>query len=118
MKTIKKLKQYYKNFDRKFLAVAFLGEIEYKDRRKFSIDKLKSKIIKLYEDTKEIKEFRAELYYKKSIQKFWLYSQYVHALNQNDDVMTKNFQKDFVDLCYAIFASYDVCELRFNHRIS
>lgn len=50
-----KLKRNYKRFKRKFLVVAYLGDVKYKDDSVFSIRKFKNKISELYQDTGEIK---------------------------------------------------------------
>lgn len=51
----KKLKEHYSEFKSKFIVVAYLGDLELDNGKKFSLDDFKSSIVKKFPDTDEIK---------------------------------------------------------------
>ena len=50
-----KLKKHYSEFKSKFIVVAYLGDLELDNGKKFSLDDFKSSIVKKFPDTDEIK---------------------------------------------------------------
>ena len=51
----KKLNEHYSEFKSKFIVVAYLGDLELNNGKKFSLDDFKSSIVKKFPDTDEIK---------------------------------------------------------------